>query len=338
MSRPLPLRLAWLSLCGCLWTGLVLTPAPADAAGASQGFLDGLFSIFAPAPAAPAPSGSSSAALPVRAVPGQDGMSSRGSRKRANADTGLVGDPVDASPRRRSAATYRTVCVRLCDGYYWPISDAQPMSRFARDRQVCETSCGQPAALYYQSGSDTDASQLMSLDGKPYSALPHAFAYRKTFDAACRCHGEPWSETELLRHRMYAIEEQSREAMSAPSLASTLGSSGSTDEAAPGTDVAATAADGTAGDAAPSDAASAATLTPGQAAAAGSTDFPYAQSSAGTPPQPARRRRQQAADPLLAPPVVLKAQVKPSFAGPLFLGPSASQAVDGISHRYVPLR
>ena len=35
-------------------------------------------------------------------------------------------------------------------------------------------------------GANTDA--MVSLDGRPYTALPTAYRFRKEFDAACTCH------------------------------------------------------------------------------------------------------------------------------------------------------
>ena len=33
--------------------------------------------------------------------------------------------------------TYRTVCVRTCDGYYYPISFSTNASRFREDEMTC---------------------------------------------------------------------------------------------------------------------------------------------------------------------------------------------------------
>ena len=48
------------------------------------------------------------------------------------------------------ATTYRTLCVRLCDGFYFPISSCHVRkSRFARDADACSASCGSEARLFY---------------------------------------------------------------------------------------------------------------------------------------------------------------------------------------------
>ena len=85
--------------------------------------------------------------------------------------------------------TYRTMCVRTCDGYYFPVSFSTVPEKFASDEQSCQALCpGTPVALYvYRNpGANTDA--MVSLDGRPYTALPTAYRFRKEFDAACTCH------------------------------------------------------------------------------------------------------------------------------------------------------
>src|SRR5690606_11776960 len=46
-------------------------------------------------------------------------------------------------------ATYRTLCVRLCDGYYFPISFATLPNHFPRDVDACQSRCAAPTELYY---------------------------------------------------------------------------------------------------------------------------------------------------------------------------------------------
>lgn len=116
--------------------------------------------------------------------------------------------PLDPSayPDMRSAeraGTYRTVCVRHCDGYYWPISSAVPRSRFYRDADVCRQSCGAEASLFYHAPKD-DAADMVDLTGRSYTELPMAFRYRKSLVDGCKCKPEPWSESESERHRAYA--------------------------------------------------------------------------------------------------------------------------------------
>ena len=44
-------------------------------------------------------------------------------------------------------ATYRTLCVRLCDGYYFPVSFSTLPNHFQRDSELCQSQCAAPAEL-----------------------------------------------------------------------------------------------------------------------------------------------------------------------------------------------
>jgi hypothetical protein len=74
-------------------------------------------------------------------------------------------------------------CVRTCDGHYFPVN-AQPGFSAA---QACSSFC--PAAetrLYTGSGIDG----AVGVDGRAYSELPAAYAYRKKVVAGCTCNGK----------------------------------------------------------------------------------------------------------------------------------------------------
>ena len=42
---------------------------------------------------------------------------------------------------KEGSGSYTTVCVRMCDGYYFPISHRVPRNRFYRDADVCRSRC-----------------------------------------------------------------------------------------------------------------------------------------------------------------------------------------------------
>jgi Protein of unknown function (DUF2865) len=85
-------------------------------------------------------------------------------------------------------ATYRTLCVRSCDGYYFPISYATTPDRFATDAQTCTAMCpGAEASLYVYHNPGEEVDAMVSLTGTPYTALPNAFKYRTSYDPSCSC-------------------------------------------------------------------------------------------------------------------------------------------------------
>ena len=57
--------------------------------------------------------------------------------------------PPPITGERRASVPYRTMCVRLCDGYYFPVSAATTKGRFQRDEQTCRSQCQAPTKLYY---------------------------------------------------------------------------------------------------------------------------------------------------------------------------------------------
>jgi hypothetical protein len=95
------------------------------------------------------------------------------------------------------SGTYRTVCVRTCDGYYFPISYSTVPTRFADDQRTCQRLCpAAEAVLYSYRNPGEDIGHAVSVSGQPYTELPNAFHYRKDFSAACSCRrpGQSWAD------------------------------------------------------------------------------------------------------------------------------------------------
>lgn len=102
-----------------------------------------------------------------------------------------------ADPNMPMGSGFRTVCVRTCDGFYFPISYSTSQEHFREDEKTCQRMC--PAAevvLFSHRNPGEDMNQASSLGGQPYTALPNAFRYRTEFNAQCVCKrpGQSWSE------------------------------------------------------------------------------------------------------------------------------------------------
>lgn len=106
--------------------------------------------------------------------------------------------------------TFRTVCVRLCDGALTPISFATTHERLALDALRCRKSCGTPSKLYIQANPASDTDKLVDLDGKPYGELATAFKFRTSYDAACTCRPHAWQSIAQARHRIFEIQARLR--------------------------------------------------------------------------------------------------------------------------------
>jgi len=167
---------------------LVLSPVSADA----QGFFESLFGSSSP---------QSYRSSGRRASPAFPDFRYREPLSRPATSNSQEG-PVSADRTR-----FRTLCVRACDGYYFPISGSVSRNAFHRDAQICRRNCGSDAALFYHPSTSGDASRMVDLAGLPYARHPNAFRYRKQLVERCTCKPEPWSPSEAARHQRYAAQE-----------------------------------------------------------------------------------------------------------------------------------
>ncbi|MDN2581261.1 DUF2865 domain-containing protein [Aquibium sp. ELW1220] len=83
--------------------------------------------------------------------------------------------------RPRFSGTFRTLCVRACDGYFFPVAYSTFADELDRDAAACQAQCpGTEVELYIHRTPGEEADQMVSLSGVPYTALPTAFRYRQT--------------------------------------------------------------------------------------------------------------------------------------------------------------
>ena len=131
------------------------------------------------------------------------GSSSRGSWGRERSPW----DDDDEEQRPRYGATFRSVCVRLCDGYYFPVSFSVTSDRLERDAKVCASRCGNQGRLFVQNNPGGSAEAMVDLAGRPYRQLKTAFLYRTEYVASCTCQPQPWEAASQDRHRGYALAQ-----------------------------------------------------------------------------------------------------------------------------------
>lgn len=178
----------------CLLAGLfaLATTAPAGA----QSFLEKLFSFGSSSDDRRAPLQPS---MPSYRAPIQLPASREVSRS-------------DIETRSRNYGTVRTICVRMCDGFYFPISHASSARSLNSDNARCKAACGSDSRLFYSyDNSDPDVASMIDFSGRRYDALETAFAYRKALRPGCMCRPPPWSSAERVRHFTYALEDAQQE-------------------------------------------------------------------------------------------------------------------------------
>lgn len=127
-------------------------------------------------------------------------------------------------PRRMGGD--RVVCVRACDGFYFPL-DARPGGRASED-QLCQALCPGAEAAAYRMPLDGEIKEAVSFKGRPYVRLANAFKYQKAHDASCSCkpEGKSWAEALQKAERMIErqrgdmiVTAQKAEELSRPKLA-----------------------------------------------------------------------------------------------------------------------
>ncbi len=99
------------------------------------------------------------------------------------------GAPPDSGDGAAPAARIRALCVRHCDGGYFPITDDASSAPDSLDHldQLCKAMCPGTEASLYTVAPDGSLDTAVAPDGAAYTALPAAFKFQKSYDATCSC-------------------------------------------------------------------------------------------------------------------------------------------------------
>lgn len=92
-----------------------------------------------------------------------------------------------------SAGSY-AVCVRTCDGSFFPVSYGGAGERL---EDVCRSLCPNADVALYSYPFGGTIEQAVSITGEPYVNLPNALKFQQAFDSTCSCRpkGESWAQT-----------------------------------------------------------------------------------------------------------------------------------------------
>ncbi|MGD9785512.1 MAG: DUF2865 domain-containing protein [Hyphomicrobiaceae bacterium] len=108
-------------------------------------------------------------------------------------------------PRQSASGRLRAVCVRTCDGYYWPVADRITRGKLYKASDACKATCDTEARLFYHDRDEADPAAMTDLAGRRYDQLEAAFLYRKKLVEGCTCRPPPWAMTERMRHAEYKL-------------------------------------------------------------------------------------------------------------------------------------
>ena len=88
------------------------------------------------------------------------------------------------------------VCVRTCDGSFFPVSYSGAGSRADSLEEVCRSLCPNADVQLYSYPFGGTINEAVSSNGERYVDLPNALKFEQTFDSTCSCRrkGESWAQ------------------------------------------------------------------------------------------------------------------------------------------------
>ena len=103
-----------------------------------------------------------------------------------------------------SAGSY-AVCVRTCDGSFFPISYGGASGRF---EDVCRSLCPNADVQVYSFPFGGTIEQAVSLSGERYVDMPNALKFQQSFNSTCSCRrkGESWAQALAAAEAKYGHE------------------------------------------------------------------------------------------------------------------------------------
>jgi hypothetical protein len=90
----------------------------------------------------------------------------------------------------------KAVCVRSCDGSFFPVSYSANGGRLDGLQDMCRALCPNADVTLYTYPSSGDIEQAVSITGARYMDSPTALKFRQTFDSTCSCRrrGQTWAD------------------------------------------------------------------------------------------------------------------------------------------------
>ncbi|MGP0105919.1 DUF2865 domain-containing protein [Rhodoblastus sp.] len=90
----------------------------------------------------------------------------------------------------------QAVCVRSCDGGFFPMSFSARGAPRDELQNLCQAQCPNAEVKLYTRNPSSPIETALGADGTPYRDLPNALKFQKTFDPSCTCKppNQSWAE------------------------------------------------------------------------------------------------------------------------------------------------
>jgi Protein of unknown function (DUF2865) len=128
---------------------------------------------------------------------------------RGGEEHGAPGQSGEKGPVQAHSGSY-AVCVRTCDGSFFPVSYSGAGSRADSLEDVCRSLCPNADMALYSFPFGGTIEEAAAPTGEPYANLPNAGKFEKTFDPTCSCRrkGQSWAETLADAEARYGHEKR----------------------------------------------------------------------------------------------------------------------------------
>jgi hypothetical protein len=128
-------------------------------------------------------------------------------------DDGTMGSPDEksAAPTGEARAGGKAVCVRSCDGAFFPVSYAASSNRLDSLAEMCRALCPNTEVTLYTYPVTGEIEQAVSINGARYMDSPTALRFRKVFDPSCSCRrrGQSWANALAPAEALLGKEDKS---------------------------------------------------------------------------------------------------------------------------------
>jgi hypothetical protein len=108
------------------------------------------------------------------------------------------------------------ICVRACDGGFFPISYSARRSNLDALNELCKALCPNAEVTLYTRTQRGALESAVSIDGAAYSGHPNALKFQRTYDPACGCKppGKSWVEALADAERLLSASNEADEVVS----------------------------------------------------------------------------------------------------------------------------
>ncbi|MDE2578780.1 MAG: DUF2865 domain-containing protein [Hyphomicrobiales bacterium] len=118
------------------------------------------------------------------------------------------GEQSAAIEDQRPSGGSMAVCVRVCDGGFFPVSYSARRGSLEDLQQLCTALCPNTAVRLYTRRQRGDMKSAVSIEGDLYKNLPNAFKYEKVADKSCTCKPPDQSWSQALAHAETMIDSK----------------------------------------------------------------------------------------------------------------------------------